>query len=427
MANLNDFNVEIDGKTYEQIFNQVSKILEQRLREDGVDELVKELKKAAKEFVDKYEKVTKINKVKNAQYRRKQELEKLYDDGKISQSYKEEQEKNNYYHSDSTAGFFEAKAQITKDGKEETLYEYLDKSIAMDFFKSQYKYLNAMHNFLGIKMNFVLVGEDGTIYEESFEALLKKNFNDLFSISFGSEGVGLVLKMKESAFKNDDNKKDFSSVKYSKELLEIYQEIIKRSNYSKAFFNWKSKSIIFWRPSGMRYWQKAFVASQGDIAEAYAGYMYALEKDELNSNFFQGTIEDKIDVFMTGGVGVKRYRNKEKMTFGDFHGLGGVLGVDSLRGTYQGDFSYKNQQYAVKGKGASLQGYAKDIEVAKQIIQKDANISKIIASDYAKAADEASTRNKLKQDADKEAKKKAQELTSSVINKHFKGTAKLTK
>ena len=426
MANLNDFNVEIDGKTYEQIFNQVSKLLEQRLKEDGIDELVKELKKAAKEFVDKYEKITKINKVKNAQYNRKQELEKLYNDGKISQSYKEEQEKNNYYHSDK-AGFFEAKAQVTRDGKEETLYEYLDKNIAMDFFKSQYKYLNAMHNFLGIKMNFVLVGKDGTIYEESFETLLKKNFNDLFSISFGSEGVGLVLKMKESAFKNDDNKKDFSSVKYSKELLEIYQEIIKRSNYSKAFFNWKSKSIIFWRPSGMRYWQKAFVVSQGDIAEAYAGYMYALEKNELNDDFFRGTIEDKIDVFITGGVGVKRYRNKEKMTFKDFHGIGGVLGVDSLRGTYQGDFSYKNQQYAIKGKGASLQGYSKDIEVAKQIIQKDANISKIIASDYAKAADEASTRNKLKQDADKEAKKKAQELTSSVINKHFKGTAKLTK
>ena len=426
MANLNDFNVEIDGKTYEQIFNQVSKLLEQRLREDGIDELVKELKKAAREFVNNYEKITKINKVKNAQYNRKQELEKLYDNGKISQSYKEEQEKNNYYHSDKS-GFFEAKAQITRDGKEETLYEYLDKNIAMDFFKSQYKYLNAMHNFLGIKMNFVLVGEDGTIYEESFETLLKKNFNDLFSISFGSEGVGLVLKMKESAFKNDDNKKDFSSVKYSKELLEIYQEIIKRSNYSKAFFNWKSKSIIFWRPSGMRYWQKAFVVSQGDIAEAYAGYMYALEKGSLNNDFFQGTIEDKIDVFMTGGVGVKRYRNKEKMTFGDFHGLGGVLGVDSLRGTYQGDFSYKNQQYAVKGKGASLQGYSKDIKVAKQIIQKDANISKIIASDYAKAADEASTRNKLKQDADKEAKKEAQKLTSLVINKHFKGTVKLTK
>lgn len=439
MESLDNYIVEIDGKTYEQIRDRVAEVLKQKLKEDrGAFD---DLKKAAQKFVQAYKdySIGNFNDIAQKLNNRKNQLKSLYK--KTSASEDELREKveegmEKYGYKSSGGDFISAKYQDSIDGKEEILEKSLAKKEVMKFFKAQYVYLNEVQKILGTQMNFVMVSENsGRIFEESLENLLKRDFNELFSVGFGSQGKGIQLSMK-GVFSDKQQKKarykekDLSLIKHAQDLLEIYREVIDRSNYSKEVAKGlgKSNSLVLWRPSGMRYWQKAFVSSQGDIAEAYAGYMYALETGVIKDDFFRGTMEDKIDVFMTGGVGIKRYRNKEKITFGDFRGIGGVLGVDSMKGTYRGDVSNGNQQYAIKtASTASLQGYEEDVKVATKIANGSVDdIITAISEDYAKSADNPGVHNSIKQDANKKVKDTMKTMTGKDMIKYEKRKTKIS-
>ena len=128
----------------------------------------------------------------------------------------------------------------------------------------------------------------------------------------------------ELKFKKDgigkEKKIDPSKITHQKALQQIYEAVLERGRYSKTkmreksqrnkelargrslkgdYFKYKDGTeLILWKPKSK--WIRGFVVNEGDIAEAYAGFSYALSMGALKDEFFQGNLENRINNFMTG-------------------------------------------------------------------------------------------------------------------------------
>lgn len=397
----------------DNVFGKIHKELKESIK--GKEELIKDInavRSAAENFYNTGQKILALNEAyKTHRTAVKNRIKQLNIPEKDQKAFKDA-------HKVSIGEkYVEFKQQEDLDMQQDVLQQSFETKDIENFFRAQLTYIDAIQNLMGQRMVFTFVDKDGTIYEETIKDILKEEkISNVFNYNFNSD-YKLELSFNTKATKNKGVKKKLSSDIRQEALKQVYDFILQRGRYSKERMENKSKrnkelargrslpgdyfkyggskELILWKPGAK--WKRAFVVSEGDIAEAYNGYAYALSYGGLDDEFFRGTIEDRINAFMTGG----NYADGEIWS-----GISGVFGVDNQRGTYKGDFSDKenNIEYAAKTIGASFQGYSQDLKVAEKIKDLD-NLSllEVLAKDFASASKSA-TRNKLADKVDKEAK-----------------------
>jgi hypothetical protein len=359
---------------YQEIIDEFEKKVDEGLSNSNA---TKNLKTAAENFVGAYQKIESADKltreINNMRSKAKKRLKsRKYEEGKSADYYQSVLDNTNKTFEN---GSFMMWKEVT--GEEKSKASVTNEDLR-EFYEAFYRYLQAMQNFLGQKMIFVFVDNNGVLYESTIDEIIENK--NSFVFGFSSKG-GFTARFNT---KEDEMKKkrvsDINSNTDLTTLKDIYKEILARAKISRTKLHLGDKPKIMWKAD---IWRMMNVATMGDLAESYASYAYGLTNGIIKEEFFDGMIEKKVETFMTGGVASKAAKAGERSEL-DVRGLiSSVINVNNMKGTYAGDFSSGKGgvEYAAKSNGASSQGYIEDYKVAKRIVD-GGDIKKIILGDY---------------------------------------------
>lgn len=263
---------------------------------------------------------------------------------------------------------------------------FLISDIPRKIYESSFRFQEDVNAFLEqeIIMTFVYDGAEGPeLYRMKSEDLLSYEYSSgdklaaRYRITQNMLSDTTVLeKLKTASDKINYNESGLKST---------YREVLDRYRISKMH----SRHVVLWNLEDE--WQGMNVSSEGDIQEAYAGFVL-LNKPSPSFN-------DMMEIM------VRDYM------------VHGVANVDNISGLLQGDITMGQYEYGIKSAGASVLGLKQMRDLA-ELIMKDSFSKEKLLQHKDRLAQKGVRRNKMEQYVEEKYNDIIQDFTKDITKEY---------
>ena len=263
---------------------------------------------------------------------------------------------------------------------------FLISDIPRKIYEASFRFQESVNAFLEqeIIMTFVYDGEDGPeLYRMKGEDMLAYDYSSQGKLAARYRVTQNMLSDKSvlEKLKTVTEKTNFNE----EGLKSTYKEVLERYRISKTHH----RHVVLWNLDDD--WQGMTVSSEGDIQEAYAGFVL------LNKSY--PSFNDMMEIM------VRDYM------------VNGVANVDNISGLLQGDVTMGQYEYGIKSAGASVLGLKQMRDLA-ELIMKDSFSKEKLLQHKDRLAQKGVRRNKMQQYVEEKYNNIIQDFTKDITKEY---------
>lgn len=263
---------------------------------------------------------------------------------------------------------------------------FLISDIPRKIYEASFRFQEKVNAFLEqeIVMTFVYDGAEGPeLYRIRSEDLLSYDYSSGGKLSARYRVTQNMLSDTSvlEKLKTASEKMNFNEAG----LKTTYREVLERYRISKTH----NRRVVLWNIDDD--WQGMTVSSEGDIQEAYAGFVL------LNKSYpsFNDIMEIMVRDYMVNGV----------------------ANVDNISGLLQGDVTMGQYEYGIKSAGASVLGLKQMRDLA-ELIMKDSFSKEKLLQHKDRLAQKGVRRNKMQQYVEEKYNDIIQDFTKDIAKEY---------